>query len=110
MGIPAVITTDQGREFHNQLNDVLMETFGIEHRLTTPYHPQANGLDERLNQTLMNAVAKYAAEARDTWDEKLPEIVYSYNSSVQVGDMYFYQSVFHVFSVFLPLYFHAGVY
>ena len=84
MGIPAVITTDQGREFHNELNKVLMGTFGIEHRLTTPYHPQANGLDERLNQTLMNAVAKYAREDRDAWDEKLPEIVYGYNTAVQV--------------------------
>ncbi len=78
MGIPAVITTDQGREFHNELNKVLMETFGIEHRLTTPYHPQANGL------TLMNAVAKFAREERDSWDESVPEIVYSYNTSVQV--------------------------
>lgn len=51
MGIPAVITTDQGREFHNHINEALMETFGIDYRLTTPYHPQANGLDERLNQT-----------------------------------------------------------
>ena len=105
MGIPAVITTVQGREFHNQLNDMLMETFGIEHRLTTPYHPQANGLDERLNQTLMNAVAKYAAEERDTWDEQLPEIVYSYNSSVQVGKILYFASQY-----FMPLYFYAGVY
>ena len=40
-----------------------METFGIEHRLTTPYHPQANGLVERLNQTLMNAVAMQVCHA-----------------------------------------------
>lgn len=84
MGIPSVITTDQGREFHNHLNEVLMETFGIDHQLTTPYHPQANRLDERLNKTLMNSEAKYAREERETWDEKLAEIVYAYNTSVQV--------------------------
>ncbi len=84
MGLPAVITSDQGREFHNHLNHVLMETFGIDHRLTTPYHPQANGLDERLNRALMNSVAKYAREEHESWDEKLEEIVYAYNTSVQL--------------------------
>lgn len=50
MGIPAVLTTDQGREFRNNVNAELTRTFGIDHRLTTAYHPQANGLDERFNQ------------------------------------------------------------
>ena len=40
MGIPSVVTTDQGREFHNKLNKQLIDGFGIKHRLTTPYHPQ----------------------------------------------------------------------
>ena len=83
MGLPAVIITDQGQEFHNEVNRHLMTTFGIKHRLTTPYHPQANGLDERYNQTLVNAVAKFAQEDRDRWDEKLPEVVYAYNTAVQ---------------------------
>ena len=82
MGLPSVITTDQGREFHNQLNSHLTEMFGIDHRMTTPYHPQANGLDERYNQTLVNAVAKFAQESRDTWDERIGEVVYAYNTSV----------------------------
>ena len=60
-----------------------MATFGIKHRLTTAYHPQANGLDERFNQTLSNTIAKFAQEERCSWDEKLPEIVYSYNTAVQ---------------------------
>ena len=39
-GLPKVITSDQGREFNNSLDTELMKTMGINHRLTTPYHPQ----------------------------------------------------------------------
>ena len=83
MGLPAVITTDQGSEFHNALNKQLMEAFGIDHRLTTAYHPQANGLDERYNQTLVNSLSKFAQEDRQMWDVKLGEVVYAYNTAVQ---------------------------
>ena len=31
----------------------------------------------------MNSLAKFAQENRDTWDEKLPEVVYAYNTAVQ---------------------------
>ena len=40
MGIPSVITTDQGKEFRNELNKQLTDSFGIKHRLTTAYHTQ----------------------------------------------------------------------
>jgi len=42
MGIPRVITTDQGSEFNNQLNKQLMSLLEIDHRLTTTYHPQVS--------------------------------------------------------------------
>ena len=83
MGLPSVMTTDQGKEFRNQVNDELMKTFGIDHRLTTAYHPQANGLDERYNQTLVNALSKFAQTDRDSWDEKLGEVVFAYNTAMQ---------------------------
>ena len=40
MGLPKVITTDNGTEFKNDLNKHLMELLGIEQRFTTAYHPQ----------------------------------------------------------------------
>ncbi len=40
MGIPRVVTTDQGSEFRNQLNSELNQVLGIKHHLTTAYHPQ----------------------------------------------------------------------
>ena len=40
LGIPRVITTDQGSEFRNELNKELASLLGVQHRLTTAYHPQ----------------------------------------------------------------------
>ena len=42
-----VCISDQGREF---VNEVKPEIIGIEHRISSAYHPQMNGLDERMNQ------------------------------------------------------------
>ena len=82
MGLPNIITTDQGKEFRNQFNDALMKELGIKHRLILPYHPQANGLDERFNQTLINGLAKHVQDNRTHWDASISRIVYSYNTSV----------------------------
>ena len=37
---PKVITTDQDSEFNNKLDSTLMTLLNVDHRLTTPYHPQ----------------------------------------------------------------------
>eukprot|EP00731_Ephydatia_muelleri_P001289 Em0001g1289a len=58
MGLPCVLLSDNGSEFCNELNDQLAKMLGIKRRLTTPYHPQANGLDERFNQSLQNMLVK----------------------------------------------------
>ena len=42
MGLPAVITIDQGSEFKNQLNDEMMKILNIRHYLITSYHPQVD--------------------------------------------------------------------
>ena len=88
MGIPRVITTDQGTEFNNQFDKQMMSLLQIDHRLTTAYHPQANGLVERFNQTLQNMIAKYVDKNKEQWENFLDTCVYSYNTSKQESTQY----------------------
>ena len=57
LGCFHVCISDQGREFVNSLNEKLFEIAGVEHRVSSAYHPQTNGLDERMNQTLTKAIS-----------------------------------------------------
>ena len=69
MGCPEAIITDQGREFVNSVSAQL------EHRITSAYHPQTNGLSRCL--------AKAVNENQDDWDEKLDVILMGYRASRQ---------------------------
>ena len=40
MGLPLVLTSDQGGEIVNKLNDELMKVLDIRHHLITAYRPQ----------------------------------------------------------------------
>ena len=40
MVLPTEITTNQGSEFKNQLNDEMMTILNIRHHLIAAYHPQ----------------------------------------------------------------------
>ena len=81
MGIPQVIISDQGREFSNALDSSLATCLGLTRRLTTPYHPQANGLDERFNQTLQNMLVKFVHSKKSAWSSYLDTCVFAYNTS-----------------------------
>ena len=82
-GCPEEIVSDQGREFCNQLIDLLEELTGFKHKITSAYHPQSNGLDERLNQTLKSKFQKLVNEHMDDWDELIDNILFAYRSSHQ---------------------------
>uniref|UniRef100_A0A914UYU0 Integrase catalytic domain-containing protein n=1 Tax=Plectus sambesii TaxID=2011161 RepID=A0A914UYU0_9BILA len=48
---------------------------GIDHRVTSAYHPQSNGLTERTNQTIKNGVDKHNEEIDDCRSEARENIV-----------------------------------
>ena len=39
MGLPQLLTTDQGTEFKNEIDKQMMKLLGIKRIFTTPYHP-----------------------------------------------------------------------
>ena len=50
-GTPEHIITDRGTQFMGQLFEKISELLETKHHKTTAYHPQSDGLVERLNQT-----------------------------------------------------------
>lgn len=82
-GPPEIIQSDQGREFVNQvIANMLKETKTKQH-LSSPYHPMANGLVERTNQSIIAKIAKLANRERNTWDDALYDATFGYNISPQ---------------------------
>ena len=49
---------------------------------------QANGLDERFNQTLQNMLVKYVSGKREQWNSYLDTCVFAYNTSRQESSKY----------------------
>ena len=69
VGLPSTILTDQGTPFMLWLMKDLSKLYSVEQIRTSVYHPQTDGLCERLNKTiktmLKRVVDKYGKN-RDT--------------------------------------------
>lgn len=66
LGVPKEIVSDKGNNFMSSLMSELRKLLSIRKLNTTPYHPQANGLVEMLNETLKRILQIYA-QASGIW-------------------------------------------
>ena len=55
-GVPSDITSDRGPQFTSNLWTALSKLLGVQLHRTTAYHPQANGIVERLHRQLKAAL------------------------------------------------------
>ena len=74
-GFPVRITTDNGTQFVGKIFTKWLREKGIKHVKTTPYHPQGNGVIERLHRTLTAMVTK-TAELKGNWAKVVPMALY----------------------------------
>ena len=79
----AEVLTDRGSEFQGEFQ-ALLEKALIDHRLTARDHPQADGLAERMVQTVKKGLRKYClTHNRRDWDLYLPWLLMGYRCSRQ---------------------------
>ncbi len=76
VGIPAEILTDQGTPFMSRLMADLCRLLRVKQLRTTVYHPQADGLVERFNQTLKQMLRRVVAEDKRDWDLMIPYVLF----------------------------------
>ena len=80
-GVPVVIHSDKGANFEGNVMKQLCQLLGIKKTRTTAYHFQSDGLVERMNKTLMEAISKYVSNNQRDWDMWLPLVLFGYRTS-----------------------------
>ncbi|GCA63291.1 hypothetical protein KIPB_009076, partial [Kipferlia bialata] len=83
-GIPRVLRSDHGTEYDNALMHELANSMGMAQTYSLAYHPEANGIVERMNQEVMRHVRAFTLEhghARD-WQLWVPSTMAILNGTV----------------------------
>ena len=79
-GVPAKITTDQGRQFESSLVKELCRMLGIKRLRTTAYLPASNGMVERFHRQLKAAIKCHNSS---NWIESLPIVLLGVRTAIK---------------------------
>uniref|UniRef100_A0A914M129 RNA-directed DNA polymerase n=1 Tax=Meloidogyne incognita TaxID=6306 RepID=A0A914M129_MELIC len=79
-GAPKRIHSDRGKEFVNSTLENITKILKTEVSTTRGYDPQANGLVERMNHTIIRLLKRTTPSEWD-WDIRLPYVVFAINAT-----------------------------
>lgn len=80
-GAPCELLSDRGSNFLSRVVTKFCTLFDIKPVHTTAYHPQTNGLVERMNGTIVKTIVKMIDKAQDKWETFLPAALFAYRST-----------------------------
>ena len=83
VGIPSIVLSDGGPQFVADLMEKVLKLLGIRHSVSSPYHPQSNGLCEKANDTIKSLIKKVAHFNPGSWDRYLPCVLFAYRETPQ---------------------------
>ncbi|KHJ39838.1 integrase core domain protein [Trichuris suis] len=80
-GVPATVTTDQGRQFESHVWQQLMKTIGCKRMRTTSSHLISNGIVERFHRQLKAAIV--ATGDKTQWVQRLPFVLFDVRKALK---------------------------
>ena len=80
-GCPRAIISDGGTHFNNFQFKTLLKRYGVHHRITTPYHPQANGQIENCNREIKKILQKICKLDGKDWSKKIYDALWAYRTA-----------------------------
>ena len=86
-GVTDIHISDNGTEFVNLVAQDLYNHSGVQHCVTLPYHPQANGLVDRLNRTT-NDRLKTMIKKQSDWEDALQTDAWIHHSTCHSSTNY----------------------
>ena len=81
LGCPRAIISDGGTHFNNHQFCALLKKNGVHHRVTTPYHPQANGQVEVSNREIKKILKKIIKPDGKDWSSRLYDALWAYRTA-----------------------------
>ncbi|CAN6557561.1 unnamed protein product [Malus baccata var. baccata] len=80
-GMPRVLISDGGSHFCNRTIEALLKKYNVTHKVSTPYHPQTNGLAEVSNREIKQILEKIVGPTRKDWSLHLDDALWAYRTA-----------------------------
>jgi hypothetical protein len=80
-GTPRIVISDGGTHFTGKNFKKCLSKLGIEHRVSTAYHPQTNGQAETSNRQLKSILNKTIEKGGKDWSKKLDRALWAYRTA-----------------------------
>ncbi|GJR24146.1 reverse transcriptase domain-containing protein [Tanacetum coccineum] len=82
-GTSRAIISDRGTHFCNDQFAMVLEKYGVKHKLSTPYHPQTSGQVEVFNRGLKRILERIIGEHRAKRADKLDDALWVFHTVVK---------------------------
>jgi transposase InsO family protein len=80
-GTPRILISGGGTHFNGKNFKKCLSKLGIEHRVSTAYHPQTNRQAETLNRQLKSILNKTIEKGGRDWSKKLDGALWAYRTA-----------------------------
>ena len=100
-GCPKELLSDNGSAFTSKIVTELCSIMNVKKLFITAHHPQANGMVERSNSTILTSLRSYCNDMGSDWDLYVTSVRFAINTipNTMTGESPYY----HVFGIDAPL-------